>query len=229
MLARYYYCSYHSIRRTQTLLRHLSKTTNDKLAATAKWLETIVVHQKLCPFAAPLLNTDKLRIVDVGDMKSENIVQTVINEAESLLSQSTPHETTLLVLDENKTTHSYRDFVRLSWTLQEQAFDPDNIQLVLFHPRATHQTYGSGCDSAADYTIRSPYPTLHLLRQCDLLEAVQSKYPGLEYLPVRNAAKLQAIGLDNCRRRLDACYETDGGDTNSNTNTVNTDRKIRNE
>lgn len=38
--------------------------------------------------------------------------------------------------------------------------------------------------TASNYTIRSPYPTIHLLRQGDVLDAVQ-KMPDLEHLPAR--------------------------------------------
>ena len=91
------------------------------------------------------------------------------------------------------TDHSFcrdfRDFVRFSWRLQEEAVGDayvPHLQLVLFHPRAVHQTYASASNAsddvdderaAADYTIRSPFPTVHLLRERDVLRAVQSGYP----------------------------------------------------
>jgi hypothetical protein len=124
------------------------------------------------------------------------------------------HETTLVVLDHHPTfVHDFRDFVRLSWKLQEEVIGEtylNQLQLVLFHPRATHQTYGIQSDdddtAAADYTIRSPYPTIHLLREQDVLRAVKSGYPQLDTLPDRNKAKFIAQGLDICQARLADCH-----------------------
>jgi hypothetical protein len=58
---------------------------------------------------------------------------------------------------------------------------------------------------AGDYTIRSPYPTIHLLREMDVLSAVKSGYPGLEYLPSRNQAKMKSLGTPTCAAQLEAC------------------------
>ena len=137
------------------------------------------------------------------------------------------HETTLVILDSEPSpswSTDYREFIRLSWDLQEHAVEQTGLmgklQLVLFHPLATHQTYGMNDDSSSsssssesnpgDYTIRSPYPTIHLLREVDVLKAVQGGYPHLETLPARNQAKMKEQGLDVCQRRLVDCYSLHG-------------------
>ena len=135
-----------------------------------------------------------------------------------LLQSSNPkHETTLVILDSDPPpswSTDFREFIRLSWELHEHAVEQTGLmgklQLVLFHPWATHQTYGMHDDSSmgspGDYTIRSPYPTVHLLREVDVLKAVQGGYPHLDTLPARNQAKLMEQGLDVCQRRLADCY-----------------------
>ena len=93
--------------------------------------------------------------------------------------------------------------------LQEEAIVDggfaSEIQIVLFHPAATHSAYAEGPEDAADFTIRSPHPTVHLLREMDVLAAVQSGYPEPWQIPTRNKSKLRAQGLDACRARLGAC------------------------
>ena len=213
----------------QVLLRFLSASLssvdNAKVMSTKKWLEQVVVGEKLCPFASPLLkHAGLLRIVGSSARTTEEAIDDVKREVYDLVGDPhAKHETTLVVLDdyeENSGTapfvHDYLEFVRLSWELQADAVDTyaSKVQLVLFHPRATHQTYASvpqdddDNDGAAagDYTIRSPYPTIHLLREEDVLKAVQSGYPDLEYLPSRNKAKLIEQGLETCRQRLQDCY-----------------------
>jgi uncharacterized protein len=192
-----------------------------KIQSTQRWFERIVIGEKMCPFASPLLKQEGLlRIVSSNATDTQQAIQHVQTEVIELVGNDcAAHETTLVVLDKDSFVKDYLDFVRLSWELQDQAnMYKDKLQLVLFHPLATHQTYASGQhDSPADYTIRSPYPTVHLLREEDVLKAVTSGYPDLEYLPSRNKAKLTDRGIDHCRRRLQECY------ADADTNTANQD------
>ena len=122
------------------------------------------------------------------------------------------HETTLIVFGGNF-VQDFHDFVRLSWILQSDAVVAggyvDDVQLVLFHPSAKHQTYGTDDKdgNAADFTIRSPYPLVHLLREVDVMQAVSGSYPSLQDLPTRNKKKMQAQGVSVCRNRLLDCYD----------------------
>jgi hypothetical protein len=187
------------------------------IAATEKWFETIVVGEKLCPFAPPLLqNPSLLRIVSSDASSPEEAILHVSKEVQLLVGQETPptHETTLVVLDHRPFVKDFRDFVRLSWQLQEEAIGEhfgEKLQLVLFHPQATHQTYADayaadGQQNPADYTIRSPFPTIHLLREVDVMKAVQGKYPNLETLPARNKDKFIQQGPKLCEGRLQQCH-----------------------
>lgn len=195
-------------------------TTNDDkeqplVASTHRWFQEVVLDQKLCPFASPLASNNKLRIVASSACSPEQAATDVTNEALYLMRDDTSdHETTLVVFEYNSDSQfvrDFRDFLRLSWTFQEKAILNQGLegalQLVLFHPHATHQTYGqSTSEETADYTIRAPYPTVHLLREQDVVRAVTSGYPHLEDLPNRNKARLAAQGLETCQRRLAECY-----------------------
>jgi hypothetical protein len=182
------------------------------------------VGEKLCPFAPPLLADPKLlRIVTSDATSMQQAVKDIGEEVKLLIDGEDDsripavHETTLVVLDLHSNKDSFvadfRDFVRLSWELQEQAVVSRgylaDVQLVLFHPQATHQTYGGmeedDDNNAADYSIRSPYPTIHLLREVDVMTAVQGRYPNLETLPARNKQKLIQQGVEVCQKRLQRC------------------------
>ena len=66
-------------------------------------------------------------------------------------------------------------------------------------------SYGEGPEDAADYTIRSPYPTVHLLRECDLLEAVEG-YPNADRIPDVNKRRLRNLGIPACEASLAECF-----------------------
>jgi hypothetical protein len=217
-----------SIATTRSCSNNSSIVSPEQLAtSTHRWFHSVVVGQKLCPFAPPLLaNPELLRMVVSGAQSTHEAVAQVAEEVELLVgnesqqqssSSTTTHETTLVVLNA-PFVDDFRDFVRLSWELQAQAVGTlyqNDLQLVLFHPQATHQTYAATPNDdddddsslAADYTIRSPYPTVHLLREVDVMRAVQSNYPNLETLPSRNKAKLIAQGIDVCKQRLNECLQ----------------------
>ena len=186
-------------------ISHFSSNSNPcaaaskKIEATQKWFERVVIGEKLCPFASPLLKQEGLlRIVSSSASNIQEAIYDVQKEVYELVGDTDArHETTLVVLDgydhqaEKKSTFvdDYREFVRLSWELQAEAVGDvyqEKVQLVLFHPRATHQTYASSVEdddddgAAADYTIRSPYPTIHLLREEDVLKAVPGPTTGFE-------------------------------------------------
>ena len=190
--------------------------------SSARWLERVVIGQKLCPFAPPVL--PRLRLCESEAQDEDQIVAEVAAEAQVLkegleMQQQQPAaavtETTLVVLPNLGCTASWQAFVRLSWRLQAEAIVDagleSDIQLVLFHPAAVHSAYGeSPEEDAADYAIRSPFPTVHLLREVDLLAAVRG-YAAAEGIPARNKARLRALGPQVCAEMLARCTVSTNG------------------
>lgn len=192
--------------------------TDIRHTATVKWLESIVIQQKLCPFAPPVRQAPQLRIEVSSATCHDDIIRDVEKEAHLLVGKEhytigdERPETTLVVLNEEKcpSLKDFRDLIRLSWRVQEEAINSNeytkHLQLVLFHPQATHDTYTEqDGEDAADYTIRSPFPIIHLLREVDVMSAVTSGYNDLEGLPSRNKARMRRDGIELCAARLEAC------------------------
>ena len=83
--------------------------------------------------------------------------------------------------------------------------NPKSLTIVNFHPKATHSLYATSSfgdydgkvqEDPKSFTIRSPYPTIHLLRESDILKVVQENvYPNPELIPDNNARKLEALGI----------------------------------
>jgi uncharacterized protein len=198
----------------QTSKRLLSSSLAcyDRDVITLSWFRNVVVGEKLCPFAPPLLSKPSLlRIISSTARTPDEAVVELGTEIKVLVEENPPHETTLITYEMTSWTFDFKDFVRLSWQMQENVVVENyqsDVQLVLFHPDATHQTYAQHGDEAnpADYTIRSPFPTIHILRQVDVLRAVQSSYPDLESLPARNQQKMIEQGLKICQERLQKCF-----------------------
>ena len=203
--------------RSTAALASTATPASTRLGNTRRWLDSIVIGQKLCPFAAPVRAEPQLKLRASSASTLEDIAAELAEEAVHLQKgidnpEADTTKTTLLVLDTTigDTALSWRELISLSWKLQAVLVEGEHskhMQLVLFHPEATHNTYaepGAPAD-AADYSIRAPYPVVQLLRECDILEAVE-KYPDAAGIPVRNGTRLRAIGVEKCAATLKACF-----------------------
>ena len=85
--------------------------------------------------------------------------------------------------------------------LTQHGYD-GTYQLASFHPEYCFA--GSDDNDAANYTNRSPFPMLHLLRE-DSLEMALENYPDPEQIPNRNVEKARTLGLDIMKAKLDKC------------------------
>ena len=65
------------------------------------------------------------------------------------------------------------------------------IQIASFHPE--FEFAGNDADDIANYTNRSPYPTLHLLREASLDRAVAA-FPDAADIYERNIETLEKLG-----------------------------------
>ena len=184
----------------------------ERLLETRRWLDRIVIGAKLCPFAPPVQAANKLKLRDSAASSADGIVMELAEEAAELRDGSTGVETSLLVLGamQDGRALSWQELIYLSWQLQEEVIvaggHAEHLQIVCFHPEATHSLYADAGapPDAADYTIRSPHPTVQLLREVDVVKAVQ-QYPDTAGIPGRNRTRLRAEGLEVCASRLQSC------------------------
>ena len=189
-----------------------------RLADTRRWLDSIVIGQRLCPFAPPVRQPPALRLRASVAECSCGVAAELAEEAAALrLGLDSPGtegspETSLLVLGGTLDNGAlgWRELIALSWKLQAEVIvdrgHAEHLQIVLFHPAATHSTYAEagGPADAGDFTIRSPHPVVQLLREVDVLEGVRS-HPDAEGILGRNRVRLRGQGVAACEERLMRC------------------------
>lgn len=71
------------------------------------------------------------------------------------------------------------------------------VQVVSFHP--DYRFAGTDPDAAENFTNRSPFPMLHLLREDSVTRAVE-EHPDVAGIPVRNVAHMRAADRDQLER-----------------------------
>jgi len=169
---------------------------------TRCWLKSTIIDLNFCPFANQefINNTIYYSVSDSG--KLETSLQSLANEFQYLDSHPET-ETTLLIF--SAFANNFDDFLELIDYANQLLDDLDYTsiyQLAHFHP--DYHFDGVEETDASNYTNRSPWPTLHIIREKSLQLAIE-KYPDTASIPDTNiklarklgSAKLQAL-LNNC-------------------------------
>ncbi len=167
----------------------------DPLAETRRWLERAVIGLNLCPFAKAVHVKQQVRFVLSDATTPEALLEQLAEEL--LLLRDTPAEetdTTLIVHpDVLQDFLDYNDFLDNADAAVE-ALDLEGVlQVASFHP--AYQFAGTAPDDIGNYSNRSPYPTLHLLREDSVERAVEA-FPDADSIADRNVETLEKLGLE---------------------------------
>jgi hypothetical protein len=98
--------------------------------------------------------------------------------------------------------HDYNQFLGYADSLLVEMELEGIYQIASFHP--DYQFDGTMPDDAENYTNRSPYPMLHLIREASL-ERVIADYPEVDQIPTRNIALMNELGPDKLQALLRSC------------------------
>jgi hypothetical protein len=180
------------------------------LDASRRWVETLVVRHGLCPFAARVLKNNGLSFVVSAATTRETLLEDLARELLRLNQHTRAElETTLLIHPYVLTEfQAYNDFLDVVDAIIDEAGLRGVLQVASFHP--DYQFADSEADDAANYSNRSPYPMLHLLREVSIDEAVRdwtAKGRQLEDIPLANAETLRRMGKPLLEKLLLACKE----------------------
>jgi uncharacterized protein len=93
--------------------------------------------------------------------------------------------------------HDYNDFLGDCEDAVERWGFEGELQVASFHP--FYQFAGTGADDIENYSNRSPYPMLHLLREASVARAVAT-FEGIGDIGARNIETLRRLGHEGWRR-----------------------------
>ena len=164
------------------------------------WLEQFVVGLNLCPFAAPVVSSEGLRIKICDATEIDKIMQSFLAELDLIQSTSESDIATTLLVIPNALNdfEEYLDVIDLAEELLSEVGLEGVIQLASFHP--SYQFADEPAESASHFSNRSPYPLIHFLRE-DMVASALQNYANPEKIPTRNIKTLQTIGRDTIERR----------------------------
>ncbi|MBI3902625.1 MAG: DUF1415 domain-containing protein [Nitrosomonadales bacterium] len=166
---------------------------DDIIALTQLWLERAVIGLNLCPFAKAVHVKKQIRYVVSSATTPEELLDELMRELEVIAeAPSSKIDTTLLIHPYVLSDFlDYNDFLGVvDDTLEEMELD-GILQVASMHPY--YQFADTEPDDIENYTNRSPYPMLHLLREASIVQAVAA-YPEAEDIFDRNIETLRRIG-----------------------------------
>ncbi|CAN5762799.1 DUF1415 domain-containing protein [soil metagenome] len=173
--------------------RAMTENHQTIIDSTRNWVERAVIGLNLCPFAKAVHVKGQIRYVVSDATTEEELLAALIVELERL-QESPPEliETTLLIHPQVlQDFMAYNDFLELADTAVEELELDGEIQVASFHPH--YQFDGTGLDDMENFSNRSPYPTLHLLRESSVERAV-AEYPDTDTIYERNIETLERLG-----------------------------------
>ena len=179
-------------------------TDDDPIAATQRWLERAVIGLNLCPFAKAVQVKNQVRYV-VSEVTDEEALLDQLREEMDRLVATDPSQvdTTLLihpwVLND---FIDFNDFLGLAEEALEDLGHEGVLQVASFHPQ--YQFEGTDPDDVTNATNRSPYPTLHLLREESVDRAVVA-FPQAEAIFEKNMRTMEELGADGWAELQEKC------------------------
>jgi hypothetical protein len=174
-------------------------TTAGVIASTRRWLELAVIGLNLCPFAKAVYVKQQIRYAVTAATTVEDLGAELRHELE-LLAHANPEEvdTTLLIHPQVMTDFiDFHFFLREADAMIRRLGHEGNLQIASFHP--AYEFAGSAPDDIANCTNRSPYPSLHLLREASIDRAVAA-FPDAGAIYERNIETLRRLGHDGWNR-----------------------------
>jgi len=178
----------------------MTDTSRDiAIADTVRWLERAVIGLNLCPFAKGPHTKGQIHYA-VSEAKGlEGLRDELIEQLQALQALSAEErETTLLIVP-----HMLRDFLDFNDFLDEadgvlQELDLEGeFQVASFHP--DFQFADTDPDDITNHTNRSPYPTLHLIREASIDRAVEA-FPQAEMIYEANMATMEKLGREGWKK-----------------------------
>jgi len=173
------------------------------ITQTKSWIEKVVIGLNLCPFAGREFRRGAIHYKVVNSSDRKEILTQLAFEFQRL-NENVDIETTLIILPgQFPDFYDYLDIIDLCEQLLDEEDYEGIYQIASFHP--SYLFNGSTENDASNFTNRSPYPMIHILREASITQ-VYEKYIDPEKIPERNIAVTNEKGLEMMRELWRSCF-----------------------
>ena len=177
----------------------MSPTHDTAIDRTRDWLVRAVIGLNLCHFAKAVHVKEQIRYAVTDADTPEALAEALRDELALLRDADAEQIDTTLLIHPNVLGDflDYNDFLDVADALIEEMDLEGEIQVASFHP--DYQFAGTDPDDIENYSNRSPYPTLHLLRESSIDRAVEA-FPEAADIFEGNIETLQRLGHEGWRK-----------------------------
>jgi hypothetical protein len=177
--------------------------TEEIIRQTKKWIMDVVIACNFCPFASKVMKDRKVHFRIDNSETLSICLETFLEECERL-DKDDNIETTLIIFPNFFSQFdNYLDFITLAEKLLKKHGYEGIYQIASFHP--DYCFAGENPNDPANYTNRSPYTMLHILREDSIEQALKS-YPDAHEIPKRNINFTREKGEVYMKMLRDACF-----------------------
>ena len=172
-----------------------SLTDEEIVAATTHWIERAVIGLNLCPFAKAVHVKGQIRYTVSRAETPDELLASLLREL-NFLADADPDvtDTTLLIHPFVFADFlEYNDFLETADAAIVELGLEGELQIASFHPR--YRFANTDPDDISNFTNRSPFPTLHILRESSVTRAVVA-FPEAGDIFEKNIATLRELGKD---------------------------------
>jgi hypothetical protein len=172
------------------------------IAQTKNWITEVVIGCNFCPFASQPVKQNRVYYHVSTAVDIESCLLSFMEECQRLDNDENIETTMLILPNAVSFFEEYLVLVELAEQLLVSNGYEGVYQVASFHP--LYQFAGTSADDAANYTNRSIYPMLHLLREESIEQALQ-RYPDPEQIPEKNIRFAHKKGLTYMKMLRDSC------------------------
>lgn len=178
-------------------------TDQEIITTSQNWLSRFIIAHNICPFAHREQQNDTInyRICQTDNL--ELALETLMRECAELDAKSEIATSLVIYPQGFADFDTYLNLLEIAEQLLIDSGYEGIYQLASFHPQYCFED--SDPDDPANYTNRSPYPMLHIIREAALSEAL-THYANPERIPLRNIDYTRRIGLEHWRQLLQSCF-----------------------
>jgi len=181
----------------------MTLSKQDIIQQTQHWINEVVVGLNLCPFAASTIQQDSIEYIVAQEINNGSSIEQHLQQVADCLNhldKTASTETSLIIYQKGyENFDNYLDLYYLATQLVEDLNYSGVYQIASFHPE--YRFEGSMENDAANFSNRSPYPMLHILREQSIEKAIEN-FPDIDSVPENNIKNLQQIGYDEMQRKL---------------------------
>ena len=163
------------------------------IARTQVWLERAVIGLNLCPFAKSVVVKNQVHFVVYPGDDPQALLDLLRIEMDALVAADPEQRDTTLLIATGCLADfwDFNGFLPRADRVLRKAGLEGTLQIASFHPQ--YEFMDAEAEALSNYTNRTPFPTLHLLREASIDRAVQA-FPQAELIFEKNMQTLEQLG-----------------------------------